>query len=245
MFRWLVLALALLSSSPSWATWTLTQVKDNTTCNGTTCAVTVTSTGSAHLLVAGIISGSNITISSVTAGACSGTWTHAATSNLFVTGDGAVDLYYCTSSVSAQTSISIAISGNTTYIAVIWEASSSLGTIALDSGATPSSNRTGATCTACAGTSLTLSGNNDFIAGLSANGGTGTGVTGTGCTNDLANPGGDGVMHCITSGTGTYPATWAQSSATIAMDAAAFQETSGGAAAAGFNKRRKLETLGL
>lgn len=220
--------------SPAWATWTLSQVKDCTFNTGSSCAVTVTSTGAGHLLVAGIIDGNTAnTISSVTSAACSGTWTHAPNSAASGAGDGSSDLFYCTNAAAAQTSITVtttnAASGGTTIIAVIWEASSSLGNIAIDSGATPSQHTTDATCTSCAGVSLTLSGNNDFIAGLAPCGGSCTGVTGTGWTNDLTNPGGDGVAHGITSGSQASPATWTQTpSATLVCSAAAFQETSGG-----------------
>lgn len=225
----LILAL-LLFCSPAFATWTLTQVKDTTTCNGTTCAVTVTSTGSAHLLVAGILpQTTSTTITGVTAGACTGSWTHAASTN--TTG---VDLYYCLNSVSGQTSITITGSGSIgtgAGIAIIWEAASSLGTIAVDSGATPSGIKSDTTCTACAGVTLTLSGNNDFIAGLANCGGTCSNLVGTGFTNDLSNPGSDGVMHGITSASLTAPTTWTQTSGTLICNAAAFQET--GAAGTG------------
>jgi hypothetical protein len=228
----LILCLALLCS-PAWATWTLTQVKDKTACSGTTCAVTVTSTGAGHLLIAGFSdSTSHVqTISSVTAGACAGSWVHCPNCAINATGDGSIDFSYCTNSASGITSITITTSLTMgTGIGVIWEASSSLGTIAIDSGAAPSGTKTDTTCTSCAGVSLTLSGNNDFIAALSANGGAGTGLTGTGWTNDLANPSGDGVAHGITSGSQTAPATWTQSSGTLLGNAIAFQETSGGGA---------------
>jgi len=205
----------------------------------------VTSTGAGHLLVAGVLSSAvSTTITSVTAAACTSTWTHAPNTAASGTGDGSADLFYCLNSASGQTSISITASGTCPgCVGVIWEASSSLGSIAVDSGATPSGNKTDTTCTSCAGVSLTLSGNNDFIAAVSANGGTGTGVTGTGWTNDLANPTGDGVAHGITSGSQTAPATWTQSSATLVSNAAAFQESSGAAAPSGFNKRKKIEQL--
>jgi hypothetical protein len=127
---------------------------------------------------------------------------------------------------------------------IIWEASSSLGNIAVDAGATPSSNRSDAACTSCTGVALTLSGNNDFIAATAPCGDTCTGLTGTGWTNDLSNPGSDGVGHGITSGSQNAPATWTQSSsATLVCSAAAFQETASGGAAAGFSKRKKLAKL--
>jgi hypothetical protein len=239
----------LLLSCPSWATWTLTQVKDNTACSGTTCAVTVTSTGSGHLLVAGIASNNSTaaTISGVSAAACVSAWVHCTNCSLAVSGDGNVDFSYCLNSVSGQTSITI--SSGTSLGAgsngFIWEASSSLGSIALDSGATPSGTKNNTTsATSQAGVSLTLSGNNDFIAAIAGCGSTCNGLTGTGWTNDLANPNGDGAAHGITNGSQTGPTTWTQtSSSTLIAAAIAFQESSGGAAPAGFNKRQKIERL--
>lgn len=242
------LLLIVALSMPSWATWTLTQVASNNACtNITTCAVTVTSTGAGHLLVFGLIATvASTTISSVTSGACSVAWAHPAGTN--GTGTGSVDLFYCTNSVTAQTSITVTANqamGNNS-IAVVWEANSTLGSIAIDSGATPAGLSPTATCTACAGKALTLSGNNNFIAGVANCGGTCSAVTGTGFTNDLTNPLGDGVMHGITSGSVTAPATWTQTSGVMLANAAAFTEASGGAAAAiGVDKRRKLQKLGV
>lgn len=224
----------LLFCSPCWATWTLTQVKGSSACGGTTtCSVAVTSTGAGHLLVAGLLTNANgaDAISSVTAAACSGSWVHCPNCSIGAAGNGSLDFSYCLNSASGQTSIVITLSASATAeIAVIFEASSSLGGIALDTGTTPSGTKSDATCTSCAGVTLTLSGNNNFVAGLGAAGGTMTGLTGTGWTNDLANPSGDGVGHGITSGSQTAPATWVQSSGTMLASAIAFQESSGAAA---------------
>jgi hypothetical protein len=231
--RKLLYLLPLLLCSPCWATWTLTQVKGSSACSGTTCAVTVTSTGSGHLLVAGMITGNTAAdaISLVTAAACAGSWVHCSNCSIGQSGDGTSDFSYCTNSASGQTSITITITNTCSAgcLGFIWEASSSLGTIAIDSGATPSGTKNDTTCTSCAGVSLTLSGNNDFIAALAPCGGTCSGLAGTGWTNDLTNPSGDGAAHGITSGTQTAPATWTQTSATLICSAIAFQESSGGA----------------
>ena len=240
MLRRLVnsLLLCVCGCVPVHATWTLTQVKDNASCSGTTCAVTVTSTGAGHLLVAaynGGASGSATTISGVSSAACVSTWTHATSANLFVSPFGSVDLYYCLNSASGQTAITITISQSGSGMGVIWEASSSLGNIAVNSGTTPSNNvHDTSNCTSCAGTSLTLASNNSFIAGTAFCVNTCSGVTGTGYTNDLSNPSGDAVFHGLNiavSGATTAPATFSQSpTSTLFGDAAAFQETSGGVA---------------
>ena len=238
-------AIILLLASPCWATWTLVQVKSNTSSTGSSGAVTVSSTGSNNLLVAGLISGANVSISSVSAAACSSAWTHSANTSNFLSGNGSVDLYYCLSSASGQTSITVTASGSAGAgsVWVIWEASSTLGAIAVDSGSTPSQHISDASCSSCAGVALSLSGNNDFIAAVATCGNSCTGVTGAGFTNDLANPNGDAVAHGIlnTSGAVTAPATFTQPSATLAAAAAAFQESSNGAAPIGFSKRRKYE----
>lgn len=190
--------------------------------------MTVTSTAAGNLLVAGLLSSGNaVTISSVTAGACTSTWTHAPNTATSSAANGSADLYYCTNSASGQTSITITGSG-TIGVGVIWEAHSTAGSIAIDSGSTPSSSNAPVSCTSCNGTSLTLSGNNDFIAALATCGQTCSGLTGTGWTNDLSNPTGDGVAHGITSGSQTAPATWTQApSGGMNVNAAAFQEAGG------------------
>lgn len=229
-------------------TWTLVQVKDNVTCtSGTTCAVTVTSTGSGNLLVAGVMNFGAQTVSSVTAGACSGAWTTPSPSAAFSSGIGSVDMKYCLSSVAAQTSITITGGSafGTNGVGVIWEFSSNVGSIARDSGATPSGTKSDTTCTACAGVTLTLSGNNNATALLAACGGTCSALTGTGCTNDLANPNGNAIGHCInTTGNLTAPTTWTMTSETLGASAAAFQETAAGASSGFLSKYRKLEHLG-
>jgi hypothetical protein len=238
--------------TPAWATWTLTQVKD-AICTASPCAVTVISTGAGHLLVAGgLAAGTSVTISSVTAGACTGSWTHATGANISQSGDGSTDQYYCLNSASGVTSISVTFSGTCSggshCDAVIWEASSNVGNIAVDTGATPIGTKNDATCTACAGVALSLSSNNKFITVLAACEGSCSALTGTGFTNDVSNPDSDGVGHGLniaTSGTVTSPTTWTQTSGTQVSSAVAFQESSGGGAAAGFNKRQKLDKLGI
>lgn len=208
---------------------------DNASCTSS-CAVTVTSTGSGHLLVAGIISSNSTaaTISSVTAAACSGSWVHCTNCSL-ANSTGNVDFSYCLNSASGQTSITITPSATLSAgIGVIWEAQSTLGNIAKDSGTTPSGTHfdSSSCTTTCAGVSLTLSGNNDFIAAVASCGGTCSAVSGTGWTNDKSNPGGDAAAHGITSGTQTAPTTYTQTSGLLVCAAIAFQETSSGSSTA-------------
>jgi hypothetical protein len=216
--------------------WTSTQVTKSANCTAATCTDTVTSTGAHHALGVSLIGNSTgITISSVTAGFCNTTWTHAPATNTSNASTGSVDSYYCTDSVAGQTSLVVGQTGGggNTYFVVFFEATPTLSTVAFDTGTTPSSGGTSSSSTAPPGTTLNLSANSHYVFGVSAcqNSCNSTNFSGTGCVNDLANPSGDTVFHCIssTSGSQAYPATFSQSPAgVVSENAAAFQETSGG-----------------
>jgi hypothetical protein len=47
----------------------------------------------------------------VTSGACNVAWAHATNTAVSFTGNGSSDIYYCTDSVSGQTSITVTVSG--------------------------------------------------------------------------------------------------------------------------------------
>lgn len=228
----LVLFLILLCTSPAWATWTLLNTNTNNSCSGaTTCAITMTSTGSGHLLVAEMQNGTTgTTISSFNTG-CNGSWVISSATLLSATGIGSAELAYCTNSTASITSITITISttfatGNVT----IWEASSSLGNIALDSGGTPANTQSNSSaCTTCTGVSLTLSGNNDFFAFVSLSGGTCSAVSGTGMVLDN-NDHGNCEGHGTGSGSQTVPVSYTQTSGQNFGNAIAFQESATGTA---------------
>lgn len=246
--RRLALLLALLALAPaSKATWSLTQAVAS--CSGTSvtnCTITTSSTGSGHLLVVAMNTNTlTTTISSLTAAFCSGSWTHATNSNASGTGDGSSDIQYCLNSASGQTSLVCTVSASGNPGCAFYEFTSSLGNIAVNTGSVPSQHVSDAACTSCAGVSLTLSGNNAVTVAVSANGDTGSGLTGTSWVNDLACPNGDCFGHALnTTGNMTAPATWTQtSSATLVASAASFEETSGGGAASGIDMRRKREQL--
>lgn len=244
----MAICLSTLDFSHLHHTWTLQQVKDNTSCSSP-CAVTVASTGSGNLLVAGLISGTTAqTITAVTAGACSGSWVISASTAFSTTGVGSGEMAYCLSSISGQTSISITFSsGAAGSMGLIWEASSSTGGIALDTGATPAGNNAVVSCTACAGPSLSLSASNKFIAVSAACAGTCSNLTGTGFVNDLSNPNTDGVGHGIniaTSGTLVSPTSWTMTNANLDDNAIAFKEAAAGGTT-GINRMRKYDRYGL
>lgn len=222
MVKQLILVLALLTS-PAWATWTLVQtasIVNTGACTGTTsCAITVASTGTGNLIVLAYLSATTtaVTISSVSGG---GTYTHCTNCSIFGVTTGSLDMSYTLASVSGATTITMTLSATASVpIGMMWEFHSTTG-FALDTSNTISD----ATCTACAGPSLTLTGANDVIAAAAANGGTGSGVTGTGWVNDQANPSGDSMAHALN--VATMSMTFTQTSSILRAAAMAFKETS-------------------
>lgn len=234
-----ILLLALLASSPAWATWSLdaSYPADNVACTATTCAVTIPSTTAHHILAVGMLfANSGVTISSITAGVCNVAWARPVsptTVSISSAGKGGLDFMWCSDAVGGQTTLTITSSGSTgTSTGYAFSFAKTLSTPAIDSGATATSNASPTACTACAGIALTLSGNNDFCIASAAGSNNITGLTGTGWVNDLANPINDGIAHLLnnTSTSLTAPTTWTHSAAGtgIIENAACFQETGGG-----------------
>src|SRR5579871_1271764 len=136
LFYILSLLCALLIAAPASATITLTQVKANSACSGagTTCAVSVTSTGAGHALFAGMIGGDTTTnpLTGVTAGACSGSWVHCPNCSAGAAA-GSVDGFYCLSATGGSTTITLTrtnTNGNG-WIAIIFEVQTTLSGFAL------------------------------------------------------------------------------------------------------------------
>lgn len=242
-FTLLLAALAWCPQARAWGA--LSQVKDATACSSP-CTVTLTSTGLHNALWAAILNtASNGTvITAVTAADCNVAWVILANTAASVAGEGSWELAYCLDSASGKTTAAIT-AGNCSgaCIGVIWEAPSTNGSIALDSGATPSGTHHDTTCSSCAGTALTLGGNNDFSVAIAGASGNVTGLTGTSWVNDLTNPGGFGVAHAFTSASMTAPATWTQASGTLDCSAGALQEAAGGASVIPINKQRRYEEI--
>ena len=215
----------LLISTRLWATWSLTQVKGNGSCagNNSTCSVTVTSTGSGHVLFVGVIVPRTATITSASGG---GTYTLCGTTcRNGNTTTGFTDGAYVLSSTSGVTSISATVSttfgGGSTWVTFVLELSTDSGPALFD---TSNNNLVTTNCTSCTGTALTLGGTNDAIVTWASCGGTCSGITTY--TNDLANPSGDGVAHLLNTASGTAP-NWSQSpSSNLTSAAIAFKETS-------------------
>jgi len=126
----------------------------------------LTSTGAGHVLIAmaGYGSLSSITVSGVTAGACSASWVHCPSCHGNDASSGKqVDGWYCLNSASGITNITFTLSatqsGGPSWNAYVFELSSTT-TFVIDS---TNSVDDSTTCTVCAGVTLTLTGSNDAI----------------------------------------------------------------------------------
>ena len=229
----------LLVSSPAWATWTLVQDKVTGSCSGASaiCTVTLTSTGSGHLITAeAMYPGAG---GSITSASCGGTLTHCPScfveeATSLISEDGA----YILSSSSGTTSCTITLTSNPGggWKAEFQEWSFTASSISLDTGATPTNNRDQTTTsTSIVGPSLTLSANNHVIIEMNNAANTSNSISG-GCAGGSGYTLGAGVTssksmaYCYNSTDATAP-TWAQASAgRAALGAMAFSESSGGAA---------------
>ncbi len=160
MKRILPLLFVWLFTCPAWATFTLVQHTFNNACaTGTTCTVTVSSTGTGNVLIGAFTyQGSGKSLTSVTGG---GTWSHCAN----CVGAGAAnssDIYYTLASVSGATSIVFNYTSTSSTLAVceVFEYSFSAKAVALDT----SNNIVNAINTNRGGVDLTaLRGANDLL----------------------------------------------------------------------------------
>jgi hypothetical protein len=232
--RKLLPILVLLSVSCFGGTWALVQKPCNTACpaSGTTCAVTVTSTGTGNILISTSIkdSASNTTtISSVSGG---GTWTHPTGANGVDASAGSSDSAYNLSSTSGATSITLTMSAAsaTIWTACVREYSLTGATAAFDTTA----NRDQSTAaTSFAGATLTLTGTNDLIVQYGTDTGACSAISGTGYGNfgQTGNtaPNGNCIGDALNVSVGTAN-TWTTGSGRAALGAIAIKES--GAAAA-------------
>jgi len=154
------LVLVLILSCASWATFTPVQHVSNTACGSSnTCALTVASTGSGHLLVVALnIQNPSRTISSISAGCAS--WAHGA-NTAGTNASYSTDIYYCLNSTAGVTSMTVTLAGGigTMYLDCV-EYSFSGASIAYDT----SNNINNTTNTLRGGVDLTaLTGTNDLL----------------------------------------------------------------------------------
>lgn len=244
-----LLLLLLLSVCPSWGTWALIQHPNTTLCTaGTTCNLTVTSTGTGHVLIGVLLQATTTAaISSVSGG---GTWVHPASCSASDTNGGSVDVAYVLSSTSGTTTITVTSTKSFVSQNGVWEVgeySFTASPAVFDACGTPASRTTGTTI---AGAAISLTGTNDVIiqaigcgqtCSTSATGGF-VGATPWLSPNDF--PGGDGVGGSINTSSTTAP-NWAQSpTATAAVTAIAIKETSAAGASPGVKAKKLIKIEG-
>lgn len=139
------------------STATLVQHPHNGACTtGTTCAITVASTGTGHLLFA-IATGGNNAIQSVSGG---GTWALCTTSECR---SGKSDIAYCLASTSGATTVTITFTGsNSGAAAAVFEYSFTGSSASYDKGGNNTlSGQAGSN--PATGIALTLTGTSDVI----------------------------------------------------------------------------------
>lgn len=168
----IVLVMVLGLGDLGWAAATIVQTTlGHSAVSSTTLAVTVTSTGSGNLLVLGSATPFNsVTVSSISGG-CSGSWTQAtgaAGSDSWFGSE--TDVWYCLSSSSGATTVTITYSGSSdNKTGIVWEVSG-MTSPSLDD-ADHVNDGTAATIT---GPTLTSTGSDMFAVGMTA---TASGVT--------------------------------------------------------------------
>ena len=204
-------------------TFTVTQFAVNTACTATsqTCDVTVSSTGSGHVLAAGTVL--NINDGGITAVSGGGTWALCPASGCYQTDNNArtTDLAYCLSSTSGATTITVTRTTTTsaTWQAAVWELSFTGSSASLD---TFGKRQQSTATTSPAGVTLTLTGSNDAIIQIIRTGGT-TPSAISAPYNLHAGSGGAGWAESINTVSGTAP-TWTTGSGRAALSAIAFAE---------------------
>ena len=215
--------LAQTCKNTVYGNWTCVQTASNTACGtgGTTCAVTVASTGSGHVIVVAVVEVNSTppAISSVSGG---GTYSLCAASGCLSTVsslDG-VDMAYTLNSSSGATTITPTMGAtiNNSWQVYVTEVAFAAGSVALDTfGVTTGA---GANPT---GPALSLTGSDDFIT---------QGINTTGSANSITSPyqsvltmfTGTGFARGFSISSGSAP-TWTATSGNSAEDALAIKFT--------------------
>lgn len=233
----------LMLSTKLLASFTRIQHPTNAACgSGTTCTVTVASTGANNLIVvSGIMASTSTTISSVSDGACTYVHPAGAHSSSTTAGQG-TDHAYCLSSTAGRTSIVITWSASPGAAeASVIEYSFTNGPVSFDVVAVLS-NQTATTTPKTA--SVTTTGTNDVVIGAVGTAATiasGSTVTGTGWTTPILDaPNGNGVDDAINIGPGATQATFTSTSGAACGSAVAFKEAG---LIKTIDKQRKYEKL--
>jgi len=232
MLKHFILALSLLWALSTPATWSLIQSPASSSCSsGTACTQAFSSTNAGDLLVSVVqseVSTVADSVSSFAAAGCTISWTRGP--HLGNTSAGAVEIWYCTNSATALGSVgptwTQSASGTQLHIIAIREFHSTTGSIAINSGATPTCTSSGTT-TSPVECALTTSANNSVyvIGGATAD-------TWTACNQSYTCtlPSGNGEGFKINLTSYTAPQWTGTSSAAYVEAAMAIQEFTAGAA---------------
>jgi hypothetical protein len=235
-----LICLALCVSS--WATPSFIQKK----CSGTTTTdaftgvasgtlTGLTAVGAGHLLIAQLFDDNgNHTISSVDGE----TWTHCTSCTKAGSATQEVDASYVLSATGGETSFLMTITANSSWNFCIYEYSTTTSGFSLD-GTPCTALLSAATPNACTATGLT--GTTDVVFSALAWTGNLTGVSAP--FADFTESNGNGSADSVNVSVGTGAHFTPTTSGSGPDFTIAFKEAAGGAAA-GFNKRRKLEKLG-
>lgn len=176
---WLVILALLCVCPPAHATWTMVQHVSHACATATTCAVTVTSTGASHLIIAAVHTSANTrTISSMAStGGTAMTWVHCPA--CAQGGSGSVDMDYTLASTSGNTTITFTFSASTTSPQTeITEYSTTAGPPIFDISGNKLISAAAPTAVA-----MTLTGSNDVVFSISDWSG-----AITGCPSPYSNP---------------------------------------------------------
>jgi hypothetical protein len=225
----LLLLAIVLSPSRAHATWGFVQHKENAPCSSSssTCAVTVTSTGSGHVGVILGIAGSNSTTATISSVSGGGTWTVPPSSGCSLGNSapgGMVSCAYTLSTAASATSITVTwgTSSPGSYVSVdFYEFSFTASSVALDKVGTQ------AVTTAAAnlpGVTLTLTGTNDVIVQAGQFSASATACASPYNTNS-AFPNGNAACYAINQSSGTA-VTYTNTSSSAVFNAIAIKEVS-------------------
>lgn len=235
MKRLILLALLLCCSVPSWATWTRVRHVTKSCGTASSCAIAITATAAGNLgvIVVGMAS-STVTISSASGG---GTWTHPGTCHATGSSQG-IDFIYNLSLTAGVTSVTVNLSGSTTFDAFYYEYSGTSSPFIFDVCGLANSQ---ATTTTPKGGQITTTGANDVAIAMFVSAGTataGAAVSPSPWTTpilDAISADGIGATDALNFAATTTQPTFASSSAVACGASASFKET---VAAGGTAKRR-------
>lgn len=219
----------LLFCSPLWATWTATQHKCTGTASTDGCASSpctlsgLSAVGAGHSLIAIMLDDTNNrTISSINGE----TWSTCTSCRINGSPSQSLDANFVASATGGETSFTMTLSSTGAFNFCIYEAASSNGSVAKDTGGSSGNCTNTITSAAPVSCNLTVSGSNLWIASGLIWGGS---VTGSSNYTEMVGPNGNGAAEHVstTSGTG---ATWTPTTANSGIAfSLALKEAAGGA----------------